>query len=66
MALRRLPRPTAAFRAAVALVSGIAPATAEPLRVGNAVLEPVELAALPGWQADETRAAFEAFRRTCA
>ena len=67
MASRRLPRPTAAFRAAVALVSGIAvPASAEPLRVGNAVLEPVELAALPGWQADETRAAFEAFRRTCA
>ena len=67
MSPRRPPRPTAAFRAAVALVSGIAaPAAAEPLRVGNAVLEPVELAALPGWAADESRAALDAFRRTCA
>ncbi|TXN54643.1 hypothetical protein FV230_28895, partial [Methylobacterium sp. WL6] len=58
---RHPPRPTAAFRAAVALVSGAAAASAaEPLRVGNAVLEPVAIAALPGWQADETAAAFEA------
>ncbi|MCJ2006508.1 murein transglycosylase A [Methylobacterium sp. J-092] len=64
---RHPPRPTAAFRAAVALVSGAAAASAaEPLRVGNAVLEPVAIAALPGWQADETAAAFDAFRRTCA
>ncbi len=67
MSRRRRSRPTAAFLAAVALVSGaVAPVSAAPLRVGDAVLEPVDLAALPGWQADETKAAFDAFRRTCA
>lgn len=68
MTRRRPSRPAAAFRAAVALVSAAASASAsaEPLRVGDAVLEPVDLAALAGWQADATQAAFDAFRRTCA
>lgn len=53
--------------AAAALVLAVAqPAAAEALRVGEAVLEPVALNALPGFLADDHAAAFDAFRLTCA
>ncbi|GJD52617.1 hypothetical protein OPKNFCMD_5383 [Methylobacterium crusticola] len=41
-------------------------ARAEPLRAGEAVLEPVALASLPGFERDDLAAAFAAFRATCA
>ncbi|WP_375465501.1 murein transglycosylase A [uncultured Methylobacterium sp.] len=63
MTRRRLALTTAAL---AVLALGPAPASrAEPLRVGGAVLEPVDLAGLPGWRADDAGAALDAFRRTC-
>jgi membrane-bound lytic murein transglycosylase A len=41
-------------------------ATGEPLRVGNAVLEPVAATALPGFPGRDPAEALDAFRRTCA
>jgi membrane-bound lytic murein transglycosylase A len=41
-------------------------ADAAPLRVGEAVLEPVSLASLPGFAADDLEAALAVFRATCA
>ncbi|WP_413629286.1 murein transglycosylase A [Methylobacterium sp. W2] len=56
--------------AALALVagylSGPVAVAAGPLRVGEAVLEPVDLAALPGFPGPDPAASLDAFRRTCA
>ncbi|WP_310345561.1 murein transglycosylase A [Methylobacterium sp. BE186] len=45
---------------------GPAPHAAGPLRVGEAVLEPVLPASLPGFPGTDAAAALDAFRRTCA
>ncbi|WP_051093043.1 MltA domain-containing protein [Methylobacterium sp. 77] len=39
---------------------------AGPLRVGEAVLEPVDLATLPGFPGSDPAASLETFRRTCS
>lgn len=71
-----MPRPhvflsaAAVLAAAAVSVPVASPRAAEPPRlppqVPGAVLEPVALAALPGWREDDGAAALEAFRRTCA
>ncbi|GJE15732.1 murein transglycosylase A [Methylobacterium marchantiae] len=61
---------TIASLAALALVGALLPGpvavAAGPLRVGGAVLEPVDLEALQGFPGTEAAAALDAFRRTCA
>ena len=52
--------------AAAALLALALPARAEPLRVGNAVLEPLALSALPGFASDDLAAALDTFRLSCA
>jgi membrane-bound lytic murein transglycosylase A len=52
--------------AAALLTALAAPAWAEPLRIGEAVLEPVPFAALPGFAGDDLGAALKAFRASCA
>ncbi|MET0257328.1 MAG: murein transglycosylase A [Methylobacterium sp.] len=54
-----------AFGAAV-LLAGSGAFAAEPLRLGDAVLEPVELASLPGFPADDHAAGLDAFRLSCS
>ncbi|GJD39000.1 murein transglycosylase A [Methylobacterium bullatum] len=55
---------------ALALVAGCLPGpvavAAGPLRVGEAILEPVDLATLPGFPGPDPVASLDAFRRTCA
>ncbi|WP_414739674.1 murein transglycosylase A [Methylorubrum extorquens] len=46
--------------------SRAAEASRVPPQVAGAVLEPVSLAALPGWRGDDGAASLDAFRRTCA
>ncbi|MGW5836577.1 murein transglycosylase A [Methylorubrum extorquens] len=46
--------------------SRAAEASRVPPQVAGAVLEPVSLAALPGWREDDGAASLDAFRRTCA
>lgn len=62
-------RPAAVAAALVLLclpVPGSAARAAEPLRVGDAVLEPVETARLDGFPGPDASEALAAFRRTCA
>ncbi|MCE4224407.1 murein transglycosylase A [Methylobacterium sp. C25] len=54
----------AAIAAAAALLVFSAQA-AEPLRVGEAVLEPIALTSLPGFEAEDHAAALDTFRLTC-
>ncbi|WP_193316406.1 murein transglycosylase A [Methylorubrum populi] len=71
-----MPRPRVSLPAAAVLAAAAfsvpaaspaaSPRAAEPPRVPGAVLEPVALAALPGWREDDGAAALDAFRRTCA
>lgn len=60
---RLLPAATTSL---IAAVLGHAPAPAAPLRVGDAVLEPVAVGALPGFARDDLGAALDTFRLSCA
>nr|WP_246696605.1 murein transglycosylase A [Methylobacterium planeticum] len=48
------------------LLPGSAAPAAEPFRVGEAILEPVPAAALPGFPGRDPAGALDALRRTCA
>ncbi|GJE56174.1 MULTISPECIES: murein transglycosylase A [Methylobacterium] len=50
---------------AAALLASYGAVAAEPLRLGDAVLEPVELASLLGFSADDHAAGLDAFRLSC-
>ncbi|MCI9880084.1 murein transglycosylase A [Methylobacterium goesingense] len=64
--MNRFSRPAAVLLAALSLPSpGSAAPAAEPFRVGEAVLEPVEAATLPGFPGPDAAGALAAFRRTC-
>ncbi|OAS24771.1 transglycosylase [Methylobacterium platani] len=52
--------------AALLLAGAAGPAGAAPLRIGEAVLEPVPFSALPGFAEDDLAAALATFRATCA
>ncbi|WP_232629643.1 murein transglycosylase A [Methylobacterium sp. Leaf118] len=70
MSFRRVFLPAAAVLAAAAFsvpaLGQDQPRADAPPRLPGAVLEPVALAGLPGWGADDAAAALDAFRRTCA
>ncbi|ACL56008.1 murein transglycosylase A [Methylobacterium nodulans] len=54
------------IRAALMAALAVGGARAEPLQVGEAVLEPVAVSRLPGFAADDLGAALAAFRASCA
>jgi membrane-bound lytic murein transglycosylase A len=58
-------RISAGLRLVALLAGGAVSANATPLRVGEAVLEPVPFSALPGFAGDDLAAALAAFRATC-
>ncbi|MGF3024258.1 murein transglycosylase A [Methylobacterium aquaticum] len=57
---------SAALALAALLACAANPTQAGPLRIGEAMLEPVPFAALPGFAGDDLAAALAAFRATCA
>lgn len=59
-------RASAGLALAALLAGGAVPADATPLRVGEAILEPVPFAALPGFSGDDLATALATFRATCA
>ncbi|MGY2048229.1 murein transglycosylase A [Methylobacterium sp. JK268] len=61
-----MPPGSRLLRALALIAAAARPASAEPLRVGEAVLEPVALADRPGFAADDLGAALAAFRASCA
>ncbi len=63
---RILPPLTALAACLGALSPGSVAHAAEPLRVGGAVLEAVDVARLPGFPGPDPDKALDAFRRTCA
>jgi len=66
-ALRRFLPPATALAACLGSVfPGSAAQAAEPLRVGGAVLEAVDVAQLAGFPGPDPERALDAFRRTCA
>jgi len=67
LAARRIRPSLTALAACLGFLSpGSAARAAEPLRVGGAVLEAVDIARLPGFPGPAPEKALAAFRRTCA